>query len=218
MTTVPYDTILERIRERYVRDPEIIQRLRAESAAQPRSQFLLDAECGALLRTLARAVNPAKSLDIGVFTGFSSLTVAMEAPDARVIALDIDAETTKIARRYWEEAGVADRIDLRIGPAVESLDAMLANGEAGSVDFAFIDADKTGYPAYVERVTKLLRPGGVMLLDNMIRLILEEPSPDAELLDQLSQDMVADPRLTVAVIPLGSGMTLATKNGSQRAK
>ena len=86
MTTVPYDTILERIRERYVRDPEIVQRLRAESAAQPRSQFLLDAECGALLRTLARAVNPAKSLDIGVFTGFSSLTVAMEAPDARVIA------------------------------------------------------------------------------------------------------------------------------------
>jgi caffeoyl-CoA O-methyltransferase len=213
VTTVPYDTIMARIRERYVRDPEIVQRLRAETASHPRSQMLLDAEGGALLRTLARAVNPAKSLDIGVFTGFSSLTVAMEAPGARVIALDVDAETTQIARRYWEEAGVADRIDLRIGPARESLDALIAGGEGGTFDFAFIDADKPGYPAYVERVTELLRPGGVMLLDNMIRLILEEPSPDAELLDRLSRDMVADPRLTVAVLPLGSGMTLATKNG-----
>ena len=90
---------------------------------------------------------------------------------------------------------------------------MLANGEVGSVDFAFIDADKTGYPAYVERVTELLRPGGVMLLDNTDPAHLEEPSPDAELLDQLSQDMVADPRLTVAVIPLGSGMTSPQRAG-----
>ena len=168
---------------------------------------------GALLRTLVRAVNPKASLDIGVFTGFSSLTVAMEAPDARVIALDVDAETTRTARRFWEEAGVADRIDLRIGPAVESLDALIAAGEAGTFDFAFIDADKPGYPTYVERVTELLRPGGVMLLDNMLWSVLEEPQDDAALLDRLSRQMAADQRLTVAVLPLGSGMTLATKNG-----
>ncbi len=212
MTNVPYDTILERIRERYVRDPEIIQRLRAETASHPRSGMLLDPECGALLRTLVRAVNPKKSLDIGVFTGFSSLTVAMEAAEARVIALDVDAETTQIARRYWEEAGVADRIDLRIGPALESLDALIANGEAGTFDFAFIDADKPSYPGYVERVTELLRPGGVMLLDNMLWSVFEEPRDDAAMLDKLSRQMSADPRLTVAVIPIGSGMTLATKN------
>ena len=213
MTTVPYDTILERIRERYVRDPENIQRLRAETASLPRSGMLLDPECGALLRTLVRAINPRKTLDIGVFTGFSSLTVAMEAPEARVIALDVDAETTQIARGYWEEAGVADRLDLRIGPAMDSLDALLANGKSGDFDFAFIDADKPSYPGYVERVTELLRPGGVMLLDNMLWSVLEEPRDDAAMLDKLSRDMVADYRLTVAVLPIGSGMTLATKNG-----
>ena len=213
MTSVPYDTILERIRERYVHEPKLIQRLRAETASHPRSGMLLDPECGALLRTLIRAINPKKTLDIGVFTGFSSLTVALNAPDARIIALDIDAETTRIARGYWEDAGVADRVDLHIGPAVESLDALIANGESGTFDFAFIDADKPGYPDYVDRVTTLLRPGGMMLLDNMLWSVFDEPREDAALLDQLSRDMVADPRLTVAVIPIGSGMTLATKNG-----
>jgi caffeoyl-CoA O-methyltransferase len=212
-TAVPYDTILERIRERYVHDPDIIRRLRAETASHPRSNMLLDPECGALLRTLVRAVNPKKTLDIGVFTGFSSLTVAMEAPEARVIALDIDAETTQAARRYWQEAGVADRIDLRIGPARDALDALIAGGETGTFDFAFIDADKPGYPAYVERVTELLRPGGMMLLDNMLWSVFDGPQEDAAMLDQLSRDMVADPRLTVAVLSIGSGMTLATKNG-----
>jgi caffeoyl-CoA O-methyltransferase len=213
MTNVPYDTILERIRERYVREPEIVQRLRDETASHPRSGMLLDPECGALLRVLIRALNPRKTLDIGVFTGFSSLTVALNAPEARVIALDVDAATTEAARGYWADAGVADRIDLRIGPAAESLDQMLANGEAGTVDFAFIDADKPGYPGYVERVTELLRPGGMMLLDNMLWSVFDEPREDAAMLDQLSRDMVADDRLTVVVLPIGSGMTLATKNG-----
>lgn len=212
MTNVPYDTILERIRERYVRDPDIIRRLRAETASLPRSHYLLDPECGALLRTLVRAVNPAKSLDIGVFTGFSALTVAMEAPEARVIALDVDAETSKIARRYWEDAGVADRIDLRIGPALESLVALVRSGETGTFDFAFIDADKPSYSSYVDVVIELLRPGGVMLLDNMLWSVFEEPRDEAAMLDKLSRQMSADPRLTVSVIPLGSGMTLATKN------
>jgi caffeoyl-CoA O-methyltransferase len=213
MTTVPYDTILERIRERYVREPAIVHRLRERTASHPRSGMLLDPECGALLGVLIRAINPKKTLDIGVFTGFSSLTVALNAPEARVIALDIDAETTKAARGYWEEAGVADRIDLRIGPALESLDALIAGGEAGTFDFAFIDADKPGYPGYVDRATELLRPGGVMLLDNMLWSVLEEPHDDAPMLDRLSRDMVADDRLTVAVLPIGSGMTVATKNG-----
>jgi caffeoyl-CoA O-methyltransferase len=137
----------------------------------------------------------------------------MHAPDARVIALDVDAGTTQIARRYWEEAGVADRVDLRIGPALDALDALIANGEAGTFDFAFIDADKPNYPHYVDRVTELLRPGGVMLLDNMLWSVLEQPQDAAALLDQLSRRMTADERLTVAVLPLGSGMTAAVKNG-----
>src|SRR5690625_3198167 len=109
MTTIAYDQVLDGLRDRYVHEPEIVQRLRAETAGHPRSGMLLNSEGGALLAFLARLVNPKRSIDIGVFTGFSSLTVALNAPDARVTALDIDAETTKIARRYWEEAGVAER-------------------------------------------------------------------------------------------------------------
>lgn len=212
MTSISYYTVQERIRERYLNEPEIIRRLREETASLPRSNMLLDPEAGAMLATLARAINPERSLDIGVFTGFSSLTVTLNAPHAHVIALDVDDEITKVARRYWEEAGVADRIDLRIAPARESLDALIHDGQSGTFDFAFIDADKPGYPAYVERVIELLRPGGVMLLDNMLRLVLDEPHGDAELLDELTRRMVADERLTTAVIPLGSGMTIATRN------
>lgn len=212
MTSISYYTVQERIRERYLNEPEIIRRLREETASLPRSNMLLDPEAGAMLATLARAINPERSLDIGVLTGFSSLTVTLNAPHAHVIALDVDDEITKVARRYWEEAGVADRIDLRIAPARESLDALIHDGQSGTFDFAFIDADKPGYPAYVERVIELLRPGGVMLLDNMLRLVLDEPHGDAELLDELTRRMVADERLTTAVIPLGSGMTIATRN------
>lgn len=213
MPSIPYYTVQERIRDRYVSEPEIIQRLREETANLPNANMLLDPESGAILAMLARAINPERSLDIGVFTGFSSLTVTLNAPHARVIALDVNAEVTTIAKRYWEEAGVADRIDLRIRPALESLDALIHDGQAGTFDFAFIDADKPGYPDYVDRVIELLRPGGTMLLDNMLRLVLEEPTGDAELLDQLTRRMVADERLTTAVLPLGSGMTVATKNG-----
>ncbi|HYH11590.1 MAG TPA: class I SAM-dependent methyltransferase [Thermomicrobiales bacterium] len=213
MSSIPYYTVQERIRERYVNETEIIQRLREETAALPRSNMLLDPESGTILAVLTRAINPERTLDIGVFTGFSSLTVTLNAPHAHVIALDIDAETTNIARRYWEEAGVADRIDLRIAPALESLDALIHDGQSGTFDFAFIDADKPGYPDYVDRVIELLRPRGTMLLDNMLRLVLDEPHGDAELLDQLTRRMVADERLTTAVLPLGSGMTVATKNG-----
>src|SRR5690606_37575627 len=125
VTSISYYTVQERIRERYLNEPEIIRRLREETASLPRSNMLLDPEAGAMLATLARAINPERSLDIGVFTGFSSLTVTLNAPHAHVIALDVDDEITKVARRYWEEAGVADRIDLRIAPARESLDALI---------------------------------------------------------------------------------------------
>ncbi|HEV2128027.1 MAG TPA: class I SAM-dependent methyltransferase [Thermomicrobiales bacterium] len=212
MADIPYDTVLERVRERYVDEPEIIQRLREETAELPNAGMLLGPEDGALLAVMARTLNPERTLDIGVFTGFSALTVALNAPHARITALDVNDEITRRARRYWKEARVADRIDLRIAPALDSLDALLHDGHQGSFDFAFIDADKPNYPHYVDRVTSLLRPGGMMLLDNMLWSVLEEPQEDAELLDQLSRRMVADERLTTAVLPLGSGMTFAVRN------
>lgn len=213
MPPIPYDTVLERVRERYVHEPEIVQQLREGTSHLPNSGMMLDPEGGALLAMLAAAVNPKRSLDIGVFTGFSSLTVALNAPDAAIIALDVDDEVTQIARRYWKDAGVDGRIDLRIGPAVDALDRLIEDGEAGMFDFAFIDADKPNYPAYYERVLTLLRPGGVMVLDNVLWSVLDQDSDSARILDELTRRMSEDSRLTTAVLPLGSGMTVATKKG-----
>lgn len=213
MPDITYDTVLERVRDRYVDEPEIVRRLREETASLPNAGMLLDPEGGALLAVLARSISPNRTLDIGVFTGFSALTVALNAPNAQVTALDVNDEITQRARRYWEEAGVGDRIELRIAPALESLDGLIHDGQEGTYDFAFIDADKPNYPHYVDRVTELLRPGGVMVLDNMLWSVLDEPHDDATLLDQLSRRMIADDRLTTAVLPLGSGMTVAVRNG-----
>lgn len=217
MAAITYDTVLERVRERFVHEPEIAQRLRAETASHPNSQMMLDPEAGAALAFLTRAIQPKRTLDIGVFTGFSALTVALNAPDARITALDVDIEVTKAARRYWEEAGVADRIDLRIGPALDSLDRLVADGEENSFDLAFIDADKSNYGDYYERALTLLRPGGVIALDNILWAVLAESpddiSDDARYLDELTGRMSRDDRITMAVLPLGSGMAVAAKNG-----
>lgn len=217
MSPIPYDTVLDRVRRRFVHEPDILRRLREETSSRPNSQMILDPEGGAVLAFLARAIRPKRSLDIGVFTGYSALAIALNAPDARVSALDVDADVTETARRYWREAGVADRIDLRIGPALDSLDTLIADGNENGFDFAFIDADKSNYGDYYERALTLLRPGGVMALDNILWAVLAESpddiSDDARTLDELTERMSRDDRVTMAVLPVGSGMTIATKNG-----
>jgi predicted O-methyltransferase YrrM len=217
MSTIPYDTVLNRVRRRFVHEPDILRRLRAETSSRPNSQMILDPEGGAVLAFLARAIRPKRSLDIGVFTGYSALAIALNAPDARITALDVDADVTETARRYWREAGVADRIDLRIGPALESLGTLIADGNENGFDFAFIDADKPNYGDYYELALTLLRPGGVMALDNILWAVLAESpddiSDDARTLDELTERMSRDDRVTMAVLPVGSGMTIATKNG-----
>jgi caffeoyl-CoA O-methyltransferase len=217
MSTIPYDTVLNRVRRRFVHEPDILRRLREETSSRPNSQMILDPEGGAVLAFLARAIRPKRSLDIGVFTGYSALAIALNAPDARITALDVDADVTETARRYWREAGVADRIDLRIGPALDSLDTLIADGNENGFDFAFIDADKSNYGDYYERALTLLRPGGVMALDNILWAVLAESpddiSDDARTLDELTERMSRDDRVTMAVLPVGSGMTIATKNG-----
>lgn len=217
MPPIPYDTVLDRVRRRFVHEPDILRRLRAETSSRPNSQMILDPEGGAVLAFLARAIRPQRSLDIGVFTGYSALAIALNAPDARITALDVDADVTETARRYWREAGVADRIDLRIGPALDSLDTLIADGNENGFDFAFIDADKSNYGDYYERALTLLRPGGVMALDNILWAVLAESpddiSDDARTLDELTERMSRDDRVTMAVLPVGSGMTIATKNG-----
>lgn len=157
-----------------------------------------------------------KALEIGVFTGYSSLCVALALPnDGTLVACDVSDEYTRIARRYWQAAGVADKIDLHIAPALNTLDQLLENGEAGSFDFVFIDADKNNYANYYERSLKLVRPGGLIAVDNVLwsgRVAdLQDTDPRTQSIREFNQKLSQDPRITLSLVPLSDGITLALK-------
>jgi caffeoyl-CoA O-methyltransferase len=199
-----------------VHEPEILARLREETANHPKSNFQIPPEQGQLMRVLVRMSGAKNVIEVGVFTGYSSLSVALALPaDGRILACDISDEYTQIARRYWEEAGVANKIDLRIGPASQTLDKAIAEGGSGKYDFVFIDADKTGYPRYYEQCLTLLRPGGAMALDNMLsRGRVMNPAtddPDAGALAALNRFIYEDTRVDAMLLPFGDGLTLAVK-------
>jgi caffeoyl-CoA O-methyltransferase len=164
---------------------------------------------------LVKLIGAKKTLEIGVFTGYSSLATALALPDdGRIVACDINAEFTAMGREHWARAGVAHKIDLRLAPATETLDALLAAGEAGSFDFAFIDADKTSYDGYYERCLKLLRPGGLIAIDNVLwDGDVARPSSDADTvaLQNLNKKLHGDERIDLSMLPLGDGLTLARK-------
>lgn len=195
----------------------LLARLRRETAAMPMGGMQISPEQGRFFQLLVKLMNARRCLEIGVFTGYSSLSVALALPaDGRITALDISDEWTSIARRYWQDAGVAGRIDLKLGPARETLDGLIANGAAGTYDFAFIDADKTGYAAYHERVLQLLRPGGLVAYDNVLwsgRVIdPDNNTEDTLALRALNKMLAQDARITMAMLPVGDGLTLAVKN------
>ena len=151
-----------------------------------------------------------------MFTGYSSLSVALSLPPGgRIVACDVSEEYTRVARRYWARAGVADKIDLRLGPALETLARLLADGAAGSFDFAFIDADKEAYPSYYERCLELLRPGGVIAVDNALwNGKVADPSitdRDTATIRALNAQVAADPRVSASLVPIGDGLLLARK-------
>jgi len=204
------------IRAVSLREPELLRRLREETAALPDAQMQLYPEQGQLLGFLARLMGARRALEVGVFTGLSSLHVALAMPpEGRLIACDVNPETTAIARRYWREAGVEDKIDLRLAPALETLDALLAEGGAGRFDFAFVDADKENYEPYYERVLKLLRSGGLMAFDNVLRHgnIVGNGKPDADTraIRALNTRLHQDERVWLSLVPLGDGLTLVSK-------
>ena len=191
-------------------------RLRAETARMPGAVMQVSQDQGRCMQMLLRLCGARRTLEIGVFTGFSTLITAEALPaDGRVIACDVSEEWTSIARRYWQEAGVAHKIDLRIAPALQTLDALLAAGEAGSFDFAFIDADKENQSAYYERRLTLLRPGGLLMLDNALwHARVADPadtSADTLAIRELNRRMAADPRTEACLIACGDGLHLARK-------
>ena len=199
-----------------LREPSILARLREETAAHPRSSMQVAPEQGAVLALLVELLEARRCLEIGTFTGYSSLAVALALPDdGRLVCCDVSDEYTAVARRYWTDAGVADRVDLRLGPAVESLDRLLADGAAGTFDLAFIDADKPSYPAYWERCLELVRPGGGVALDNVLwGGRVADPAADDEstrTLRRVNEMIAADPRVRHVLLAIADGMTIARK-------
>ena len=199
-----------------VREPEILRRLRTETAQDSMSMMQISPEQGQFMQLLVKLMGAKNCLEIGVFTGYSSLAVALVLPaDGRILACDVSEKWTAIARKYWREAGVADKIDLRIAPALATLDTLIASGGAGSMDFAFIDADKINYPNYYERAFTLLRSGGLVAIDNTLWggqvADKKSNSPDTQAIRLFNEQLRSDARIHVSMLPIGDGLSLALK-------
>ncbi len=197
-------------------EPAVLARLREETAAHPRATMQISPEQGAVLALLVELTDARHCLEIGTFTGYSSIAVTLAMPpDGRIVCCDVSDEYTSVARRYWAEAGVAHKVDLRLGPALETLDALLADGAAGTFDLAFIDADKTGYADYWERCVELVRPGGVIALDNVLWSgRVADPDDDHEstrAIRAVNERVAADPRVRHVLLAIADGMTIARK-------
>lgn len=210
------DRLYDYLLRHSLREPETLAKLRAETAAHPQVNMQIAPEQGQFMQMLVRLTDARRAIEVGVFTGYSSLAVALAmADDGYLLACDVSEEYTAIARRHWQAAGVAHKIELVLAPARETLDARLAAGEAGTYDFAFIDADKTGYLGYYERLMRLIRPGGLIVVDNTLWSGgVANPAnrdPDTVALREFNDRLLADPRIDLSLLPLGDGLTLARR-------
>ncbi|MEX0625756.1 MAG: class I SAM-dependent methyltransferase [Chloroflexota bacterium] len=196
-----------------VREPDVLARLREETAVLPEARMQIAVEQGALLSMLVKLLGARRLLEIGTFTGYSSTAMALALPpDGRIVCCDLSREFTDVARRTWAAAGVEDRVDLRLAPALETLDALLAADGAGTFDLAFIDADKANYRGYVEGALLLVRPGGLIAIDNVLwsgRVIDPEVTDEAtQAIRDLNADLATDERVDIAMVPIADGLTL----------
>lgn len=199
-----------------LQESEILAELRQETANHPLSQMQIAPEQGQLMALLVQLMGASKTLEVGVFTGYSALSVALALPaDGKVVACDVSEEYTAIARRYWERAGVADKIELHLAPAIETLDHLIANGQCNTFDFAFIDADKSNYIHYYERTLQLIRPGGLIAIDNVLwsGAVVDPTMTDnrTEKIRAFNQKLHQDDRIRLSVVPIADGLTLALK-------
>jgi caffeoyl-CoA O-methyltransferase len=199
-----------------IREPKLLAELREETSRLKNAGMQISPEQGRFMAWLAGLLGARRCLEVGVFTGYSSLAVASVLPDrGALVACDVNEEWTAIARRYWERARVAQKIDLRLGPALETLDALLAGGQAGSFDFAFVDADKTNYSNYYDRTLALLRPGGVLAFDNTLWSgKVADPAiddDDTRAIRAVNRRGFEDPRVDASLVPIGDGILLLRK-------
>ena len=210
------DTLYRYLVDHSLRDHPVLAELRAETAKLPQAVMQIGADQGQFMALLVKLTGARRCLEVGVFTGYSSLAVALALPpEGTIVACDVSEEWTAVARRYWEKAGVAAKIDLRLQPALRTLDELLDAGEAGRFDFAFIDADKTRYDAYYERCLRLVRRGGLIAIDNTLWYgKVADPAvddDDTRALRSLNDKLHRDARVALSLLPVGDGLTLALK-------
>ena len=210
------DELLEYMLSVSLREPDLLRKLREETATKPGAQQQIVPEQGQLMAFLIQLIGAKKTLEVGVFTGYSALSVALALPpEGRVVACDINPEVTAIARRYWAAAGVDEKITLKLAPALLTINELLAAGEAGTFDFIFIDADRMNYDIYYERSLELLRPKGLIMIDNVLWYgrVLAGDAMDAETIeiDRLNRKLRDDDRIVLSLLPMSDGITLVMK-------
>jgi len=209
------DTLYRYLVDHSLREHPAQVALREATQRVPHHEMQISPEQGQFMALLVRLIGARRSIEIGVYTGYSALAVALALPDDGVLlACDISDDYTRVGRPFWQQAGVAHKIDLRLQPALATLDAELAAGAQGSYDFAFIDADKRGYDAYVERCLQLLRPGGLIAIDNTLwggSVARPAENEDTAAIQALNDKLHRDERVDLSLLPLGDGVTLARK-------
>ena len=210
------DRLHSYLMEHSLRESAVKRRLREVTAAHEWARMQISPEQGQLMALLAELIGAQKALEVGTFTGYSALCLAEAlGPQGRLVCCDLSEEWTSIAKPFWEEAGVAGRIDLRIGPAIDTLDSLLAHGMGGDFDLAFIDADKENYPAYYERCFDLVREGGLILFDNTLwygRVAdPDDDDVDTVAIRAMNERLLQDERISLSLVPIGDGLTIARK-------
>lgn len=217
------DRVYDYLLDASLREPSTFRRLRAVNATLPSGGMQISPEVGQFLALLIEMLGARRAIEIGTFTGYSALWVAAALPrGGRLVACDISREYTDIAKRFWRRAKLAHKIDLRLGPALDTLDHLLDEGQAGLFDFAFIDADKENYDGYYERCLALLRPGGIVAFDNMLwGGSVADPSrdtPEIRALRRVARKLHKDKRVSISLLPIGDGLLLAHKRGRTAAR
>ena len=212
------DRIYDYILRVSVRESDVMRRLREETAGLPGAGMQVAPEQAQFMALLVELIGARRTLEVGTYTGYSALAVALSLPeDGRLVACDVSEEWTSIGRRYWREAGGDHKVELRLGPALDTLDALLSGGAAGSFDFAFIDADKVNYDAYYERALALIRVGGLIAVDNVLwsGSVADPAKRDADTraIRALNVKLHGDERVSLSLVPVGDGLSLARRRG-----
>ncbi len=211
------DALYDYIIEHSLREAPVLRELRAATAELGDiKRMQISPEQGQFMAMLVQLTGASRLLEVGTFTGYSTLACALALPEqGEIVACDLSAEWTQLGQRYWQKAGVQTKIHLKLGPAAETLKTLLAEGQADRFDMMFIDADKGGYDTYYELGLQLVRPGGLILIDNVLWggdvVQANSPDKDTQAIQQLNAKLAHDPRITLSLLPIGDGLTLARR-------